>query len=164
MEWSYFLFSGAKKNGIIDEADAEKVLSHNWSINRQGYLAYCIWPKNEMIRLHHFLIGKNPDGYVDHINGNPLDNRRCNLRFVTPTQNSMNSRKTYSKRNSKYKGVGWSKTNKKWRAYITIQKKLTFLGHYNSEEEAAIAYNDAAAKHFGEFARPNILTNPAKDE
>jgi hypothetical protein len=95
------------------------------------------------------------DVFVDHINGNGLDNRKSNLRICTHQQNCENSRKR-KKSFSKYKGVYWSKNAKKWVAQITIDGKSKHLGYFELEEDAAAAYDKAAVKYFGEFACLNF--------
>jgi len=93
--------------------------------------------------------------HVDHINGNPLDNRKSNLRICTHAENSNNTgpRKNNT---SGYKGVYWAKRNKRWLAQITHNGKQVYIGHYKDKEEAARAY-DAKAKEFqGEFAYLNF--------
>lgn len=101
---------------------------------------------------------------TDHINGLSLDNRRENLREATNAQNMMN-RRPYSGTSSKYKGVQFYKRTGRWRAYIQVDRKSRHLGYYSTEEEAALAYNEAAAKEFGAYARLNpvsqhLITDP----
>ena len=97
---------------------------------------------------------------VDHINGNTFDNRRCNLRIATRLQNCANrtKQKTYKgkKTTSKYKGVSWHRVTQKWRADIRVQTKRLWLGIFEDEIEAAQAYDQAAKKYFGEFAKLNF--------
>lgn len=99
--------------------------------------------------------------YVDHINRNPLDNRRENLRICTKSQNHMNreKRKTYRGRKptSKYKGVHLDRTRNKWMARVVDHGKHVNLGRFDSEIEAAKAYNKAAKEHYGEFAYLNEI-------
>ena len=90
----------------------------------------------------------------DHINGNKLDNRRSKLRPATDLQNRRNQYK-YKNNTSGYKGVYWLKTNKKWMAQIKITGRAKYLGSFVNKKEAAKAYNKAAKKHFGKFARLN---------
>lgn len=94
---------------------------------------------------------------VDHIDGNGLNNTRENLRLASHAQNKMNMPKP-SKANatSKYKGVSWSKRERCWCAFITIEGKSTYLGGTRNEEEAARLYDAAAKEHFGEFAYLNF--------
>ena len=91
---------------------------------------------------------------IDHVNGDGLDNRRCNLRIATRSQNQMN-RKPKRGASSRYKGVFWSDDHKKWQSAAQLNKERYHLGFYNGEEEAAKAYNVFAAQHFGEYARLN---------
>jgi hypothetical protein len=95
---------------------------------------------------------------VDHINGNGLDNRKENLRVVTVVENARNSRGKVRSRKSQYKGVSFCIGRKSpWRATIEAgghgQKHL---GYFSTEEEAARAYDQAAAEVFGEFAFLNF--------
>lgn len=92
---------------------------------------------------------------IDHINGNGLDNRRLNLRLATRSQNLANLPAINGR---KYKGVHVYSTKRKgsqWRAKIQIHGKQINIGAFDSELEAAKAYNRAAIEHFGEFARIN---------
>ena len=102
---------------------------------------------------------KRRDEIVDHIDGDPTNNRRSNLRNCTQHQNSMNSRKRKNDASSKYKGVSWDKGRKKWRAYINLMRKQLFLGRFDNELEAARAYNDKAVELYGEFAHLNKFKN-----
>lgn len=94
---------------------------------------------------------------VDHINGNGLDNKLKNLRICTNQENQQN-RYNQSNNKSGYKGVGWHKTTKKWRARISINNQLIHLGLFQNKIEAAKAYDIMASKHFGNFAKLNFPT------
>ena len=94
-----------------------------------------------------------PEGLlVDHINGNSLDNRKANLRLATYMQNNWNTRRGINEGSSKYKGVGWMKKEKKWRAKFRRNHKTVHLGVFDDEKAAARAYNKAVSEHRGEFA------------
>lgn len=99
-----------------------------------------------------------PDELVDHIDHNPCNNRRSNLRLATPAQNAKNSRKQ-SNNTSGYKGVTFNPAakKKKWIAQITSNGKAKNLGTFYTREEAAIAYNLAASELHGEFACLNVI-------
>lgn len=86
-----------------------------------------------------YIYGASPTNGIDHINGDPADNRICNLREATQAENNQNKR---SKRNgsSKYLGVSWYKRTEKWQAHITVNGKQHFLGCFGTEEEAHSAY------------------------
>lgn len=96
--------------------------------------------------------------YVDHINGIENDNRIENLRWATHQDNMRNSKKHIKGKNtSKYKGVSWCKITKKWAVYVSKNKKVSNLGRFNTEIEAAKAYNNFAIKNYGEFANLNVI-------
>lgn len=97
---------------------------------------------------------QNPAQLYDHIDCNPYNNQRSNLRPCTYSQNSANRAK-WRKSASKYKGVSWITQNAKWRASICVRRHMIYLGNYTTEEAAARAYNKAALEHFGEFAHLN---------
>jgi hypothetical protein len=91
---------------------------------------------------------------VDHINGNTLDNRKENLRICTQNQNGKN--RLLNKNNvSGYKGVTYKKANKLWCAQIVVNYHKMYLGLFTTAEAAALAYNEAAKKYHGEFAKLN---------
>lgn len=91
---------------------------------------------------------------VDHINGDRLDNRKSNLRVCTHAENRRNT-KTPTTNKSGYKGVSWCIRDNKWIAFITLNGKSKNLGRYIDIMDAARAYNNAAIKYFGEYARIN---------
>lgn len=94
---------------------------------------------------------------LDHINGDGLDNRLENLRMVTHAQNQCNQHPSKIGCTSKYKGVYYYKKYDKWRAQIKSVGIMMFIGYFDIEREAALAYNRAAKEEFGEFACLNVL-------
>jgi hypothetical protein len=108
--------------------------------------------RRKRVLLHCELLGRTG---VDHINGDTLDNTRKNLRPATKSQNAMNSVKR-SAASSKFKGVSWHKQHKKWVTRITLGGRCHHVGLFHLEEDAARAYDCAASKMFGEFARLNF--------
>ncbi len=131
----------------IDKEDYKKVATGKWSWS-YGYLVRYI--NNEIALIHHIIQGKKKGYFTDHINGDRLDNRKANLRFVTMQQNNCNR--------SKMRGVYISnyyknKKEKKWVAHIIYKEKFHYLGIYSSEEEALKVRKEAEIKYFGEFRR-----------
>ena len=104
--------------------------------------------------IHH---SELPD-ILDHIDGDPSNNRVENLRAATARQNTHN-RRSRKNSSSKYLGVNWDKQNSKWYAQIRIAGKVKYLGYFTDEIDAALAYDKAAREHFGEFANPNFPLN-----
>ncbi len=142
---------------LIDKDDWEKIKHISWYIQKQKNHKFRVQTKlsNRTMRLHRFILNvTNPNIKVDHINGNPLDNRRKNLRICSNAENSKNQdlRDTNT---SGYKGVTWDKARKKWKAWIMVNYKGINLGRFILKKDAAKAYNEAAIKYFGEFARLN---------
>ena len=109
------------------------------------------------IKMHIFIYDKNnPNILVDHINNNGLDNRKCNLRICTHKQNQQN-KLIFKSNTSGYKGVFWHKLANKWASRIGLNRKMIYLGVYINKVEAAKAYNIAAIKFYGEFAKLNEI-------
>lgn len=141
---------GIGKFALVDDDDFELASKFKWYLSGEYPVrSFGQRPNRTKISLHRFLMNTPLGMMTDHINGNGLDNRRSNLRICTVAQNTMNSKKGM-RNSSKYKGVT---KNKPWRAYIGTKT----IGHFSSENEAAEAYNNAAKKLYGKFARLNII-------
>jgi len=133
---------------LIDREDYEKTRHFYWSLNSQGYPISVINGKHK--RLHLFLIDKPQGMVIDHINGNKLDNRKCNLRICTSKQNAMNTKVAKS---NELGILGVSKTKHgRYRARIMVNRKEINLGHYEKIEDAIEARRLAEIKYFGEYA------------
>lgn len=116
---------------------------------------YAIRKYNNKTQYLHVFIMNPPEGFVvDHINGNTLDNRLCNLRICTKIENSRNRKPNIIKK-LKAKGVDMDKRTGKFRARIRVNYKHIYLGTFQKEEDAAKAYNEAAIKYHGTFSKTN---------
>jgi hypothetical protein len=105
----------------------------------------------------HRCVIKVPAGRVaDHINHNGLDNRKVNLRPVTSAQNGRHKKKINTKSRSMYKGIYYDRHGGVWRARITCNGRVIYLGSFKDEIEAAKTYDQAAKKYHGEFAGLNF--------
>lgn len=140
----------------FDDQDIELISKHQWhlkndpSVSSGGYIATNIKTSTgyKSVTLHRLVLGDIPKGMqIDHIDRNTLNNRRSNLRIVTPLQNVLN-RESFKGSSSKYKGVAFEKDRKRWKASICVNGVLKNLGRYKVERDAAIAYNQAAKKYF----------------
>jgi len=148
-----FLGKFFKKFTIVDDKDYPLLSKYNWYLNSSGYAT------NGKVYLHQLLLPKEEGKEVDHKDGNKLNNQRINLRYVSRSQHHANRKKKLNT-TSKYKGVSFKDDtfrNKPWRAKIGKDYKRYYLGNYNTEKEAALAYNQKAKKIFGEFARYNVV-------
>jgi hypothetical protein len=144
---------------IIDDDMAPLVLARKWHISRHKngiYFASAVYTKNGRsyeIRLHR-LIACAVDGlFVDHINGNTLDNRRENLRVCTNAENTRNQSDRHRNKTG-YKGV--VKVKNKYKAKIMFEGRGIHLGYFNTPEEASLIYEKKAKELFGEFYRGRL--------
>jgi len=160
----------SKKYGIktivIDDEDYNKIKDYKLHIifckKSKGFYARAYKKKTEcetrkQYYLHRYLVDCPKGKITDHINGDSLDNRKQNLRICDGSENICNSGKRDMDSTSKYKGVSFVKKEKKWQAAIMKNKQTKFLGHFIKETDAAMAYNQAAIKYHGEFARLNEI-------
>lgn len=145
---------------LINEEDFDLVRSYKWCLKKCQHINYAIADariegRNSTILMHRIILGiTDSKVFTDHKDGNGLNNLRSNLRIATPLQNARN----LSCRNPLgLKGIGYSPRHKKYRARIRNNGKLIGLGFFKTKIEAAKAYNQAAIKYFGEFAKLNPI-------
>lgn len=147
------------QNAIVDAADFEWLNQWNWYASRfTGN--YGFYPRRRLndgtnILMHRLLLGLKDGEEGDHINRNPLDNRRCNLRKATPSENTMN-RRTFKNNRCGVRGV--AKRGDKYCARIHARGQSIWLGLFDNIEAAAAAYGAAAKKFHGEFANSTMLS------
>ena len=141
---------------IVDDEDYQNLSIFKWHCRGSGKYRYAYRMENGTTLAMHRAIINVPDGMqTDHIDGNGLNNLRNNLRTATCAQNQFNATGWPGK--SFFKGISWNKEHKKWAANIRITTQRLFLGYFQSEADAAKAYNEAALKHHGAFAKTNNI-------
>ena len=154
------------KFALVDDADFEWLNQHKWYAHKSGsyYTLYATRKvcldnhKRIKEKMHRIILGLQPGDkqQCDHIDRNGLNNQRSNLRICTVAQNQQNSKKRRGC-TSKYKGVHWHSDIEKWHSSIWVNKKSIHLGYFDLETDAGLAYNNAAPKHFRNFAAPNVI-------
>lgn len=148
-------------NSLVDETDFWCVCASRWRAAVRDSTVYAArnLPRPQKQRsaqptlLHRLLLDAPKGLEVDHINGDGLDNRRCNLRIATKTQNRQNIH--MGRGACRFKGVQPTTQSKRWMARIQVNGKSVYLGCFRTQEDAARAYDRAARCHHGEFARTN---------
>lgn len=146
----------------IDDCDFEMISKYKWLTVRSFGCSYASTSKKiffngklRHVRMHRIILNCSDGEIVDHKDGDGLNNQRQNIRKCTCLENSRNKDNRKKKSRISFKGVGWHKATKKFRAYINISYRHLSLGYYENEYDAARAYNEAAIKYFGEFAKLN---------
>jgi hypothetical protein len=144
---------------IVDDEDAEVTMQSWWAFQPTENLVYAMGKqKRKSIGLHRVVMARQlgrsleRHEHIDHIDGNPLNNCRNNLRIATQAENTLN-RKRYSNNTSGYKGVHWDPKRKTWKSVIRVNRQVHFLGYFDDPAEGHEAYKAAAIKYHGEFAR-----------
>lgn len=145
-------FNDARATGIFNTRFAG--LPALTAVTAQGYLRGTILGKNYLAHRVAWALfhGEWPCDLIDHINGDPLDNRICNLRAATASQNRRNQ-KPLARNTSGLKGASWSKAAKKWRAQIRADNNTRHLGYFDTAQDAHDAYCRASAELHREFGR-----------
>lgn len=147
---------------LVDDADYDWLNQWKWTAIKSGKTFYAsrgFWVDRKIVgvKMHRQILGiEDQDDICDHADTNGLNNQRSNLRKCTRLENSMN-RNPYEGRTSKYKGVHYDKESKKWRASIRLNGKLSNIGRFTTQEAAAKAYDEYAARMFGDFAVLNSI-------
>ena len=143
---------------LVDDADYEWLNKGKWYAQRSRQTFYAKRLISTGYKaMHRVILGLKPGDkrQCDHIDGDGLNNQRSNLRVCTHGQNQHN-RRSYGG-TSKYKGVCFERSHRKWGAYIYVNKKNIRLGSFDLESDAARCYDGAALKYFGEFALTNKM-------
>lgn len=150
------------KFALVDDQDFNWLNEFNWYAHKGKSPG--LWyvsrgvnkPKRTTISMHRLILDVPQGVDIDHIDRNGLNNQRNNLRVATKIQNAGNQRKIVGA-SSRYKGVTWHKRDNRWQAQLQTKKRMLFLGTFTIEQEAALAYDEAAMKYFGAYAYTNKM-------
>lgn len=146
--------AGEGRYTTVDDDIFTEMGQRKWYLLKRIYVASKI--NGKWVYLHRYIMKPSNGQQVDHVNRDPLDNCRRNLRICTSWQNALN-RNIQKNNTSGYTGVIWDKYNKAWRAQIKVHGKFRAVGYFSDIIDAVKAYNDAAAESFGEYARLNQI-------
>ena len=156
------IYLGEGEWTILEPGDYYRLRHFKWRLLGNGWNFYTVRDvktkpyRTKVVSLHREIMNHPQDFLVDHRNGDSLDNRKANLRLATHSQNSCNRRKTKSKTSSRFIGVCFDKSRGRWSAYIRFRGRRIGLGRFKNEIDAAKAYDAAAKKYHGEFAKLNF--------
>lgn len=148
---------------FIDASDERLVAPYRWRALRQrrGFVyAVARMPGDGLLSLHRLILRAPPGRWVDHVDGDGLNNRRCNLRLASGTENACNRRKRIGP--NRFKGIfrshatNGSRGGRPWTARIQVAGQVFELGAFHTDVEAARAYDEAARDLHGPFARLNF--------
>lgn len=151
----------------VDDRDYKMLIKHTWCVRKSKNSAYAYTNINTRRRLrngkfkyygmpmHRLILGAPKSAFVDHIDGNGLNNVRRNIRICSRAQNAKNRKRQKSSR-ALYKGISFCKTTQKWRPRLHVEGRNISFGLFACALEAAKAYDAMAVIHHGEFARLNF--------
>jgi hypothetical protein len=158
----------------IDDEDLSLISAYHWygytpkKTKKDGRISHYspfiqanIKEKGTTVRLHRLLLNDPVGVHIDHVDGDRCNNRKNNLRCCTRSQNNRNRIRHYTN-TSGFKGVTWHARAKKWQAQLSKTKGKSYIGLFNTKEEAATAYNKAALEWHGEFAKLNDVKEEVK--
>lgn len=148
------------QQALVDDDDYASLSKFQWFAKRDKYTFYAARRSGKHhVTMHRILMQAEPRVEIDHKDGDGLNNQRYNLRRATHAQNLRGARGLRATKTSKYRGVCFQKNVRKWRAGISFENKKFYLGFFESEFSAALAYDKKCRELFGLFASPNFLVS-----
>lgn len=155
---------------LVDDEDFVRLSQYRWFVHASTSKKRRPYPRParrcvvegrvRIISCSHEILPQRDGLVVDHINGDPWDNRRCNLRYCTTAENVRNRKKPRGQWKNPYKGV-YLHSGGKFQARITFEGRAHALGVHLTAEDAARAYDEAATRLHGKFARLNFPSEAA---
>lgn len=143
------------KTATVCDCHYDLVKDFKWCYSPTGYAVRRVGGRKASLTYLHRVINADSAGHeVDHIDRNKLNNDCSNLRAVDHRANSINRGKS-TRNTSGYKGVSWIARRNSWQSRLASHGKVVFNRYFKSAEEAALAYNEVAKVHHGEFAQLN---------
>lgn len=152
------------KFAMVDDEDFDELNKFKWSYYSSRRKEYAIrnsytGKKHTTVRMHRQILNEtNPEIFIDHEDGNGLNNQKLNLRRCSNKQNCAN-RRSHENVTSNYLGVYWRNDSKKWRVSGVSDGKRFNIGHFDNEIDAAKAYDAWAKINHKEFANLNFKNN-----
>ena len=147
-------YTSKNEQFFIDTYNIDKIKGHSWWYTARGYLTGYI--DGKLVLMHRFLTDCDEEHIVDHKNHITGDNRMCNLRICTDSENHYN-RMIQQNNVSGVTGVSWSSIKQMWRAYINVSKQRIELGFFSNLNDAIIARQQAEEKYHHDFSLANSL-------
>jgi hypothetical protein len=147
------------KFALVDDDDYDYLIKFNWFLNNTGYASRNSprgSGKRKQIMMHRVIMCTPDELVCDHKDGDKLNNQKQNLRNCSYSDNSRNMKK-HSNASSEYKGVSWHKATSMWQSQIEVNGRNLYLGVYEDEISAAIAYNNAALENFMDYSKLNKI-------
>lgn len=142
---------------LLDEEDKYLLEKYKFWLKDDKYLQTSI--NNKTVYIHHIIM--NTNSLIDHIDRNPLNNKKSNLRIATKSTNAMNS-KLRLDNTSGIKGVSWNKQKSKWEVYINKDNTRIRLGYYKNLKDAAFKRVDAELMYFKEYCNKELISEIIK--
>lgn len=156
---SYGITTNSKEKFFFDKEDYNIIKKYAW-FTYNGYITtnnYIDKRYPRLLKMHRLVMQeRNPNVYIDHINHNPTDNRKCNLRATTPSQNARNHKLSTSN-TSGVTGVVFQKASQKWLARIGVDYNTIVLGAYDTFDEAVMARKNAEKLYYGDYSYDKSL-------